>query len=259
MILRGETDCRTQAFQSLFARDLSRAAASLSSPPRTCSFAVHPVVTQQALSLSSCWLFALAAFRSLQLLGLRNSYSMAPRASARASSNSSMTFPAAHCRRRRSGEVDAHALKREWYRWIDCAVERGTFVNGRPVTPSMDDQLAVAMSATFWDQKLVSFDYMFEAEFLDDLLRSFVSHYGSPDSPVRPPPGESRYASWTRDNSRLEIEQLVIHARIDSSGALRIEKKSTTMGVRVRISVSNPELSGELQEQDNPRDLILSH
>ena len=160
-------------------------------------------------------------------------------------------FPAAHCRRQRSGEVAAHALKREWYRWIDCAVERGTFVNGRPVTTSMDYQLAVAMSATFWDQKLVSLDYMFEAEFLDDLLRSFVSHYGPPDSPVRPPPGESRYASWTRGNSRLEIEQLVIHARIDGSGALRIEKKSTTMGVRVRVSVSNPELSGELQEQDN--------
>lgn len=87
-----EIDCRALAFQSLSARDLSRGAASLSSPPQTCSFAVHPVITQQALSLSSCWFFALVAFRCLQLLGLRNSYSMTPRASARASSNSSMTF-----------------------------------------------------------------------------------------------------------------------------------------------------------------------
>jgi len=47
--------------------------------------------------------------------------------------------------------------------------------------------------------------------------------------------------------------------RIDGSGALRIEKKSTTMGVRVRISVSNPELSGELQEQINARQLIALH
>ena len=168
-------------------------------------------------------------------------------------------FPAAQCRRRRSGEVDAHALKREWNRWIDCAVEEGVFAHGQPVTPSMVDQLAVAMSATFQDQKLVSFDYMFEAECLDDLLRSFVSHYGPPDSPLRHPPAGSKYASWTRGNSRLEIEQLVIHARIDGSGALRIEKKSTTMGVRVRISVSNPELSGELQEQDNARQLIALH
>ena len=168
-------------------------------------------------------------------------------------------FPATHCRRRRSGEVDTHALKREWYMWIDCAVERGIFVNGRPVTTSMNDQLAVAMSATFWGQKLVSFDYLFEADFLDDLLRSFVSHYGPPDSPVRPPPGESKYASWTRGNSRLEIEQLVIPARIDGPGTLRIEKNSTTSGIRVRISVSSPELSGELQGQDNARQLIPLH
>jgi hypothetical protein len=123
----------------------------------------------------------------------------------------------------------------------------------------MDDQPAVAMSAIFLDQKLVSFDYMFKAEFLDDLLRSFVLYYGPPDSSVQPPAGGLRNASWTRGNSRLEIEQLVIRARIDSSGALRIEKKSTTLGVRMRISVSNLELSGELQDQDNPRDLILSH
>jgi hypothetical protein len=123
----------------------------------------------------------------------------------------------------------------------------------------MDGQLAVAMSATFWDQKLVSFDYMFEAEFLDDLLRSFVSHYGVPDSPVRPPPGGSKSASWTRGNLRLEIEQLAVHSRIDSAGALRIEKKSTTTGVRVRVSLSNLELSGELQEQDNPGDLVPLH
>jgi hypothetical protein len=168
-------------------------------------------------------------------------------------------FPAAHCRRRRSGEVDAHALRREWYRWIDCAVEKGVFVNGRPVTRSMDDQRAVTMSATFQDQKLVSLDYMFSAECLNDLFRSFVAHYGPPDSPVQHHPAGSRYASWIRGNSRLEIEQLVIHVRIDSSGALRIEKKSTTMGVRVRVSLSNPELSGQMQEQDNPGDLILSH
>jgi len=123
----------------------------------------------------------------------------------------------------------------------------------------MNDQLAVAMSATFWGQKLVSFDYLFEADFLDDLLRSFVSHYGPPDSPVRPPPGESKYASWTRGNSRLEIEQLVIPARIDGPGTLRIEKNSTTSGIRVRISVSSPELSGELQGQDNARQLIPLH
>ncbi len=167
-------------------------------------------------------------------------------------------FPAAHCRRRKSGEIDAHPIKREWYRWIDCEVEKGNQVNGQPVTKSMDDQLAVTMSATFQDQKLVSFDYMFGAECLDDLLHSFVSHFGPPDSPLRRPPTRSKYASWTRGNSRLEIELLVIHARIDSSGALRIEKKSTTIGVRVRIAVSDPELSGELQEQDNPGDLIPS-
>jgi hypothetical protein len=168
-------------------------------------------------------------------------------------------FPAAHCRRRKSGEVDAHALKREWYRWIDCAVEKGVYVNGQPVILSVDDQLAVAMSASFQDQKLVSLNYMFGAECLDSLLRLFVLHFGPPDSPLRRLPTRSKYASWTHGNSRLEIEQLVIHARIDGSGALRIEKKSTTMGVRVRIAVSDPELSGELQEQDNPGDLALTH
>jgi len=167
-------------------------------------------------------------------------------------------FPAAHCRRRKSGEVDAHALKREWYRWIDCAVEKGVYVNGQPVTLTMDDQLAVAMSASFQDQKLVSLDYMFGAECLDGLLRSFVSHFGPPDSPLRRTSTRSKYASWTRGNSRLEIEQLVIHARIDGSGTLRIEKRSTTMGVRVRVSLSNLELPGELQEQDSQGDLILS-
>jgi hypothetical protein len=168
-------------------------------------------------------------------------------------------FPAAHCRRRKSGEVDAQTLRREWYRWIDCAVEKGVYENGRPVTPTLDDQRAVAMSATFQDQKLVSLEYMFGAECLDGLLRSFVSHFGPPDSPLRRPPTRSKYASWIRGNSRLEVEQLVIHARIDGSGALRIEKESTTMGVRVRIAMSDPELSGELQEQDNPGDLALTH
>ena len=168
-------------------------------------------------------------------------------------------FPAAHCRRRKSGEVDAPALKREWYRWIDCAVEKGVYVNGQPFTPTMDDQLAVAMNATFRDQKLVSLEYMFGAECLDGLLRSFVSHFGPPDSHPRHLPTRSKYASWTRGNSRLEIEQLVVHVRIDGSGALRIEKKSTRMAVRVRIAVSNPELSGELQEQDDPGDLVLPH
>jgi hypothetical protein len=168
-------------------------------------------------------------------------------------------FHDAHCRRRRSGEVDPHALKREWNRWIVCAVGKGVFLNGQAVAASKDDHLLGVLSATFQDKKLVSFDYMVSAECLDDLLRSFVSHYGPPDSAVRHPPAESRYASWTRGNSRLEIEQLVIYGRIDSSGALRIEKKPITTGVRVRISVNNPELSGELQEQDNPGDLILSH
>jgi hypothetical protein len=123
----------------------------------------------------------------------------------------------------------------------------------------MDNQFPVAMSATFLDQRLVSLDYVFDVEFLDQLLRSFVSHYGSPDSAVRPPPGESKYASWTRGNSRLEIEQLAIPGRVDGSGALRIEKKSTSIGVRVRIAVNNPDLSGELQEQDKPGDLVLPH
>lgn len=168
-------------------------------------------------------------------------------------------FPSARCRRRKSGEVDAHALKREWYRWIDCATEKGVSASRQPVTTSMVGQFAVTMSATFRDQKLVSLDYMFGAECLDGLLRSFVSHYGRPDSAVRHSPAGSKYASWTRGNSRLEIEQLVIHGRVDGSGALRIEKQSTTTGIRVRISVSDPELSGELQEQDNPGDLILSH
>jgi hypothetical protein len=167
-------------------------------------------------------------------------------------------FPAAHCRRRKSGEVDAPALKREWYRWIDCAVEKGVYLNGGPATPTMDDQLAVTMSATFQDQQLVSLEYMFDAECLDSLLRSFVSHFGPPDSPLRRIPTRSKFASWTRGNSRLEIEQLVIHARIEGSGALRIEQKSTTMGVLVRIAVSDLELLGEPQEQDTPPDLILS-
>jgi hypothetical protein len=122
----------------------------------------------------------------------------------------------------------------------------------------MDDQLAVTMSATFQDQKLVSLEYLFGAECLDGLLRSFVSHFGPPDSSLRRTPTWSKYASWTRGNSRLEIEQLVIHARIDGSGALRIEKKSMTMGVRVRIALSDLEPLGELQEQDTPGDLILS-
>jgi len=167
-------------------------------------------------------------------------------------------FPAAHCRRRKSGEVDAPALKREWYRWIDCAVEKGFYENGQPVTATMDNQRAVAMNATFQDQKLVLLEYMYDAECLDGLLRSFVSHFGPPDSPLRRIPTRSKYASWTRGNSRSEIEQLVIHARIEGSGALRIEKKSTTMGVRVRIAVRDLELLGELQEQDTPPDLILS-
>lgn len=168
-------------------------------------------------------------------------------------------FPAAHCRRRRSGEVEGHALKREWNRWIDCATEKGVSTSGQPIITSMDNQFPVAMSATFLDQRLVSLDYVFDVEFLDQLLRSFVSHYGPPDSAVRPPPGESKYASWTRGNSRLEIEQLAIPGRVDGSGALRIEKKSTSIGVRVRIAVNNPDLSGELQEQDKPGDLVLPH
>ncbi len=168
-------------------------------------------------------------------------------------------FPAAHCRRRKSGEVDAPALKREWYRWIDCAVEKVAYLNGRPATPTLDDQLAVTMSATFQDQKLVSVDYIFGAESLDDLLRSFVSHFGPPDSPLRRTPTLSKYASWTRGNSRLEIEQFFIRARIDGTGALRIEKKSTATGVRVRIVVSDLELLEELQEEDNPGDLALTH
>jgi hypothetical protein len=167
-------------------------------------------------------------------------------------------YPSAHCRRRKSGEVDAHALKREWYRWIDCAVEEGVHLNGRPATPTADVQLAVAMSATFQDQKLVSVDYTFGAECLDALLRSFVAHFGLPDSPLPRAPNLLKYATWTRGNSRLEIEQLVVHARIDGSGALRIEKKSKAIGVRVRIVVSDLELSGELQEQDNPGDLALT-
>jgi len=48
--------------------------------------------TQQALSLSSCWLFALAALRSVQLVRRHNSYSMALHASAKALSDSSTTF-----------------------------------------------------------------------------------------------------------------------------------------------------------------------
>lgn len=168
-------------------------------------------------------------------------------------------FPAAHCRRRKSGELDAPALKREWYRWIDCEAEKGVYLNGRAATPTMDDQLAVTMSATFQDQKLVSVDYIFGAESLDGLLRSFVSHFGPPDAPLRRTPTLSKYASWTRGNSRLEIEQFGIRARIDGSGALRIEKKFTAIGVRVRIVVSDLELLGELQEQDNPGDLALKH
>ena len=167
-------------------------------------------------------------------------------------------FPAAHCRRRSSGEVDPHSLNREWYRWIDCAIEKGVHANGQPITPTMDDQLAYAMSATFQDQRLVSLEYLFDAESLDGLVRSLVSHYGRPDSAVRPPAG-SKYASWTRGNSRLEIEQLVIHARIDGSGVLRIDKTSATVGVRVRITVRDLELSGELQEQDNPAELVPLH
>jgi hypothetical protein len=57
----------------------------------------------------------------------------------------------------------------------------------------------------------------------------------------------------------MEIEQLVIHARIDGSGVLRIEKTSATVGVRVRITVRDLELSGELQEQDNPAELVPVH
>jgi len=168
-------------------------------------------------------------------------------------------FPAAHCRRRESGEVDAHALKREWYRWIDCAVEKGVYVKGQPVFLSMDGQLAVAMNASFQDQKLVSLSYMFGAECLDSLLSFVVLHFGPPDSPLGHLPTRSKYASWTRGNSKLEIEQLVIQARIDDSGALRIEKKSTTTGVRVRIAVSDLDPLGELQEQDNPDDSVLPH
>jgi len=168
-------------------------------------------------------------------------------------------FPAARCRRRLSGEVDLHSLKREWYRWVDCAAEKGVFVRRQPATQSADDQLAVAMSATFQDQKLVSLEYWFGAETMDKWLRLFVSRYGRPDRAVRHPPGDSRYASWTRGSSKLEIEQLVIYMRIDGSGALRIEKRSTTTGVRVRISVRDLELSGELREQDNPGDLVPVH
>ena len=167
-------------------------------------------------------------------------------------------FKAARCRRRRSDGVDAHTLRQEWLRWIVCAVEKSVSAQGEPVTPSLDDQLAVAMSATFRDQKLVSLDYMFGAECLDDLLRSLISHYGPPDSPLRSPPTRSRYASWTRGGSILEIEQLFIPARIDGSGVLKIEKRSTTLGVRVRMSVNDPELSGELLEQDKEGNLSLS-
>jgi hypothetical protein len=167
-------------------------------------------------------------------------------------------FPSAHCRRRKSGEVDAHALKREWYRWIDCAVEKGVSSNGRPATPRVEDHLIVAMSATFQDQKLVSLDYIFDTECLDELLQLIASRVGPPDSRLRRAPTLSKYASWTRGNSKLEIEQLVIHARIDSSGALRIETKSTVIGVRVRMAVRDLELLGERQEQDTPSDFIRS-
>jgi hypothetical protein len=169
------------------------------------------------------------------------------------------TFPSAHCRRQSSGEVDAHVLKREWNRWIDCAVEKGVFAFGQPVATSQDDQLSVAVSAFFRDQKLVSLDYVYDGQYLDALLRSFVSRFGPPDPFVRHPAGEKTYVCWTRGHSRLEIQRLAIQGRADSSGAFRIEKNATTTGVRVRLSMITPELYGELQEQDNAVDLIDSH
>ncbi len=169
------------------------------------------------------------------------------------------TFPSAHCRRQSSGEVDAHLLKREWNRWIHCAVEKGVFAYGQPVATSQDDQLAVAVSALFRDQKLVSLDYVYDAQYLDPLLRSFVSRYGPPDPFVRHPGVETTYVCWTRGHSRLEIQKLAIHGRADGSGAFRIEKSATTTSVSVRLSVITPELYGELQEQDNATDLIDSH
>lgn len=150
--------------------------------------------------------------------------------------------------------MDAHALKREWYRWIDCATEKGVFLMGQPATKSMDK---ITMSVTFLDQRLVLIDYLFDVESPDQLLRAFVSHYGLPNSTVRHPPGESKYASWTRGNSRVEFEQLAIPARVEGAGTLRIEKNSSAIGVRIRIASSTSELSGELQEQDNLGDLIL--
>ncbi len=168
-------------------------------------------------------------------------------------------FPSTHCRRESSGEVDAHILKREWNRWIDCAVEKGVFDYGRPIADSMEDQLSVAVSAIFRDQKLVSLDYVYDAQYLDLLLRSFVSRYGPPDPLVRHPSSETTSFSWTRRRSKLEITKLAIHVRADASGAFRIEKNITTVGVSVRLSVIAYKRFGESQEQDNAADLIESH
>jgi hypothetical protein len=168
-------------------------------------------------------------------------------------------FPSAHCRRQSSGEVDAHAIKREWNRWIDCAVEKGVFAYGQPVATSQDDQISAAVSAIFRDQKLVSLEFVYDARYLDALLRSFVLRYGPPDPFVRPPAGETTYVCWTHGHSRLEIQRLAIHGRADGPGAFRIEKNATATGVRVRLSLITPELYGELQGQDNAVDLTESH
>jgi len=168
-------------------------------------------------------------------------------------------FPAARCRRRSSGEVEAHELKREWNRWFDCAVEKEVLPPWESVTVSKDDHVVVAVSAIFHDQKLVSLEYVYGVEYLDDLLRSFASRYGPPDSLVRNQPDQILYVSWARGHSRLEMEELAVRGYVDGSGAFRIEKKPRSTGIRVRISLSNPEMWGELQEDDNPGGLILSH
>ena len=168
-------------------------------------------------------------------------------------------FPAAHCRRRSSGEVDERELKREWNRWIDCAVEKEVFAYGKSVSVSNDAHTVVAVNATFRDQRLVSLEYVYGLECLDELLRSFVSQYGPPDSLVRNHPDETLYVSWTRCNSRLEIEQLTIRGYVDGSGAFRIEKNSAPTGIRVRISVRGADLLAELQEQENLGESASSH
>ncbi len=127
--------------------------------------------------------------------------------------------------------------KREtWNRTLNCSLESGLPVDGRPVPGKSDNKYVAGLNAVFEGKKLAMLECFFEGSEFQPLKNSFTAQFGPPATQQFNDSKDLVYTEWLGKDSKIEVQLIPLRGRLTESGVIQVDKKSNHIVVSVRLT-----------------------